>query len=105
MINHKDIDRARRVLGLGECASKKEIKEAYRKLANKYHPDKCPPLEKKECEKKFKEITFSYQLLEEYISSYRYCFGEKEVKRAGFSKETYEHLKKFYDGWWGELDF
>jgi len=33
------IDRARKLLGLGEDASLKEIKEAYRRKAKKFHPD------------------------------------------------------------------
>jgi len=34
------IDRARKLLGLGEDASLKEIKEAYRRKAKKFHPDR-----------------------------------------------------------------
>ena len=40
LIDFKDIDRARKLLGLGETTSMQEIKEKYRKLSLKYHPDK-----------------------------------------------------------------
>lgn len=46
-----------KILGVKESASQQDIKKAYRSLALKYHPDRCPEEKKKECEEKFKEIT------------------------------------------------
>lgn len=46
------------ILGVGNGASKDEIKSAYRKLAHQHHPDK-----KGGDEKKFKEINEAYQIL------------------------------------------
>jgi len=54
------------ILGVNRHASDSEIKNAYRKLANKYHPDKVDHLGKefKElAEKKFKDIQEAYQKL------------------------------------------
>jgi len=54
------------ILGVNRYASESEIKNAYRKLANKYHPDKVDHLgeEFKElAEKKFKDIQEAYQKL------------------------------------------
>jgi len=54
------------ILGVNRHASTAEIKNAYRKLANKYHPDKVEHLgeEFKElAEKKFKDIQQAYQKL------------------------------------------
>lgn len=54
------------ILGVSRYASQGEIKDAYRKLANKYHPDKVNHLgeEFKElAEKKFKDIQEAYQKL------------------------------------------
>ena len=54
------------ILGVSRGASADEIKSAYRKLANKYHPDKVDHLgeEFKElAEKKFKDIQEAYQKL------------------------------------------
>jgi len=56
------------ILGVPRKASLDEIKNAYRKLANKYHPDKVDHLGKgfKElAEKKFKNIQEAYQKLTE----------------------------------------
>lgn len=49
------------VLGVARDASADEIKKAYRKLAQKYHPDKNPG--DKEAEEKFKEAAEAYSVL------------------------------------------
>jgi len=51
------------ILGVNKNASPAEVKAAYRKLATKYHPDRCPDEKKKECEEKFKEIAAAYYAL------------------------------------------
>jgi len=48
-------------LGLSKTASEKEIKQAYRKLARKHHPDVNPG--DKSAEAKFKEINEAYEVL------------------------------------------
>jgi curved DNA-binding protein len=52
------------VLGVPRGASAKEIKDAYRKLARKYHPDmETNTSKKKVAEDKFKEINEAYEVL------------------------------------------
>jgi curved DNA-binding protein len=48
-------------LGLAKTATEKEIKQAYRKLARKHHPDVNPG--DKSAEAKFKEINEAYEVL------------------------------------------
>ena len=49
------------LLGVSKTATEKEIKSAYRKLAQKYHPDKNPG--DKTAEEKFKDINEAYDVL------------------------------------------
>ena len=104
MADFREIDNARKILGLDEIATLQEIKEDYKKLALKYHPDRCKDKDKIECEKMSKDINNAYQVLMAYCAGYRYSFKEKDVKRTTMDKEFYEHLKRFYDDWWGKLD-
>jgi len=48
-------------LGLGKTATDADIKRAYRKKAQEFHPDKNPG--NKEAEKKFKEVQEAYEVL------------------------------------------
>jgi curved DNA-binding protein len=49
------------VLGVTKSATDKEIKSAFRRLAQQYHPDKNPG--NKRSEDKFKEINEAYEVL------------------------------------------
>lgn len=51
------------VLGVGKNATQKEIKDAYRKLARKYHPDANESDKQKE--DKFKEVSEAYEVLKD----------------------------------------
>jgi hypothetical protein len=66
-VGFDDIDKARKLLGLGEEITPKEIKSAHRKLAFKYHPDKNP--RGNPFDKEFNELNQAYKLLLEYCQS------------------------------------
>jgi len=96
MTNFREIDEARGLLGLGEAASLKDIKSAYRKLASRYHPDKHGSSNCAENEETMKRLNWAYKLLTEYCRDYKYSFREEDVAR------TYPHdeyLRKYYHGW------
>src|SRR5690242_3339850 len=48
-------------LGIPKTASEKDVKQAYRKLARKFHPDVNPG--DKSAESKFKEINEAYEVI------------------------------------------
>jgi curved DNA-binding protein len=58
------------VLGVAKTATEDEIKQAYRKLARKYHPDVNPA--DKSAEEKFKEINEAYEVLSDADKRKRY---------------------------------
>ena len=60
----KDENAAYRILEIDPSTSDKQVKEAYRKMANKYHPDKVAHLGQKMqtvAEEKFKSVNDAYQ--------------------------------------------
>jgi len=95
MANFNEIEEARKLLGLGEAATLKEIKRAFRTLAHRYHPDKHSSAESSKDEI-MKKINWAYKLLTDYCNDYKYSFKEEDVAR------TYPHdeyLRKYYHGW------
>lgn len=104
MADFQQIDEARKALGLDEDVTLEEIKQVYRKLALTYHPDRCKDEKREKCEERFKKINHAKDILTAYCAGYKYSFKERDVKKNTMDKESYEHLKQFYDGWWGDLD-
>ena len=50
-------------LGVKKGASPSDLKSAYRRAALKYHPDKCEPAERKQCEEQFIRVSQAYEQL------------------------------------------
>jgi curved DNA-binding protein len=75
------------ILGVNRSATPDEIKKAYRKLAQKYHPDKAKG-NKKEAEAQFKKISEAYAVLSNAEKRKQYDdFGSQEAFRAKYSQE------------------
>ena len=79
MTSFEEIDWARKILDLGDMASLKEIKVAYRLQSKKWHPDKCKKKDKELCHEKMKEINKAYKVILKYIEDYRYSFAKEKV--------------------------
>jgi len=76
------------ILGVSRNASAKEIKQAYRKLARKYHPDVNPG--DKGAEARFKEINAAYEVLSDPENRKKYDqFGE-----------NWQHADQFAQAGW-----
>lgn len=73
------------VLGLQRGASQKEIKQAYRKLARKHHPDVNPG--DKGAEERFKEINSAFEVLSDADKRKKYDrYGERWEQAEAFEK-------------------
>jgi len=95
------------VLGVSKNASEKEIKQAYRKLAIKYHPDRNP--DNQEAEEKFKEAAEAYEVLSNNDKRSRYDqFGHQGMKggRGGFGggmnmEDIFDQFGDIFSGFGG----
>ncbi|PIQ78584.1 molecular chaperone DnaJ [Candidatus Peregrinibacteria bacterium CG11_big_fil_rev_8_21_14_0_20_46_8] len=71
-----------KILGIERTASDSDIKRAYRKLAQKYHPDRNTG--DPEAEKKFKEVNAAYEVLSDEKKRKAYDqFGSAAFQGAG----------------------
>lgn len=77
-IKFDKIKGAARVLNLGEEATLSEVKEAYRGLTRKFHPDKNPP--GSNTQKRFQGISEAYHILVDCCSGGKYSLREKKNK-------------------------
>jgi len=96
LANFTEINQARKVLGLGEAATLREIKRAYKTLAHRHHPDKHSSATGEENGEMMKRLNWAYKLLMEYCDNYKYGFSEKDVARA-YPHD--EYLRRYYYGW------
>jgi DnaJ-class molecular chaperone len=93
------------VLGVGRGASQDEIKNAYRKLARKYHPDVN---KEKGAEDKFREATEAYEILSDPEKRKQYDqFGHSFFRsgpggaRPGAGYGGAQHIKIDFDDFFG----
>ncbi len=70
------------ILGISKQASSDEIKQAYRKLARKYHPDVNP--DNPEAEEKFKDVSEAYEILSDTNKRKQYDQFGQYYQQGGF---------------------
>jgi len=96
MAYFSQIDKARRLLGLGETATMKEIKEAYRRISLKFHPDRCEDKSKSRGEELMKKANQAYETLIAYCEGYGFSFKEEDVRKVN---PDHDFMKRFYYDW------
>jgi DnaJ-class molecular chaperone len=94
-MNFKEIDEARKLLGLGETATLKEITTAYRRMAHLYHPDKKQGDNPVDAEM-IKKLNRVNKVLTDYCDKYKFSFRQEDVDRVYPEEKDFE---KWRDIW------
>lgn len=91
-------------LGVSRDASAEDIKQAYRKLAQKWHPDRN---KEKGAEDQFKKITTAYDVLGDPQKRVNYDLGESDdttfVRRPGRAKYPHQDFTSRWGDWGDEV--
>ncbi|MEY3256685.1 MAG: hypothetical protein RLZZ29_1820 [Cyanobacteriota bacterium] len=93
------------ILGITKTATPEEIKQAFRKLARKYHPDVNPG--NKQAEAKFKEVNEAYEVLSDPDKRKKYDqYGQywKQVGEGGFPGGAGVDMSGFDFGQYGSFN-
>ena len=95
-----DVAQCYEILELQKGATHKEIKQSYRKLSLKYHPDRNKNFD---AEKKFNEITHAYQILKLEQKKNNAKHRDVETAQAEFwkyyEKTTSQEVNFGYDAY------
>ena len=83
-----DLAKARQLLDLGLTATRREIREAYRRAARRWHPDAAPQDQQAACHQRMLEINEAYHYILAFLETYRYRLEEPPA------------IKDDYDSWW-----
>lgn len=81
-------------LGISKSASQKEIKDAYKKLVKKYHPDVYPG-DKSFAEKKIKEINLAYDILSNIDTKQAYDDEINPSPRYNYTPPKYNNPESY----------
>jgi uncharacterized protein len=71
------LEEARELLELGQQASRKEIRAAYRRAARRWHPDRAPASQEAAYRERMQQVNTAYQKILQFIEGYRYELVEK----------------------------
>lgn len=83
--NYDTVEEAKKVLGLGPRASLRQIKDSYRRLSLKYHPDRNPGCP--QAEEGFRKVADAYATLQVYCRSLLGSLETEGDTRCTFARE------------------
>jgi preprotein translocase subunit Sec63 len=83
-----NLEKARQLLELNSAATRREIREAYRRAARRWHPDSAAPEDRDECHQCMLEINEAYHYILTFLENYRYRLEESP------------EVKDDYEAWW-----
>ena len=92
---YEKILEARKILELPEAATMEEIKDSYRRLIKKWHPDRCVE-EKEACLEMTNKIISAYKVILNYCRNYKFSFSQKEVEKYITGEEWW--MRQFGQG-------
>lgn len=89
-----ELQKAVRVLELGQRATLREVKAGYRRLVKHCHPDAGG-----QDPERIRQLNAAYRLVLQYLADYRYCFSPEEF----FEQVPEERLRAQFqdDPVWG----
>ncbi len=102
MKKYQEVMEAKELLNLPERASMEEIKQSYRSLISRWHPDKCRENEEK-CNEMTQKIISAYKTITTYCNQYKYSFTQEEIKKYS-SDEDWWFERFGNDPLWGNAD-
>jgi len=82
------ITQSRKSLGLTESATREQIRENYKQLIKKWHPDKNLS-DQKQAESKTTEIIQAYKIIIQYCDDYKFSFTRQEVEKYLSAREKW----------------
>ena len=77
---YKQLDWARRILGLPEIVSFADIQQAYHEQSRRWHPDRHGAPQEDDCKKQMQEVNEAYRILREYVLLYPVSLRREDLK-------------------------
>jgi len=84
--------KSKSLLGLRETSTIKEIKNKYKNLMKKWHPDKHKDDADKATQMSML-INEAYEIIMDYCNSYTYPFDEESIKKNSYTPSEWWHDK------------
>ena len=81
--------KAKSLLGLREKSSLKEIKNTYKSLMKKWHPDKHKDDPQKATQMSM-QINDAYETIMEYCNNFEYPFDEESIKKTNLTLAQFD---------------